>query len=211
MSGPLRIGALLSGGGRTLLNIQDAIDEGRLDAEVVVVITSRASAAGVERARARGLDVRVATTHALGSVEAVDDAITRWLLDAGVQLVCLCGYLRLLRIDEALKGRVMNIHPALLPDYGGRGMFGDHVHRAVLEAGDTVSGCTVHFVDEVYDHGPTILQRRCPVEPDDTPGTLAARVFEQECVAYPEAIRLFAEERLRLVDGRVVIEGHPPS
>ena len=99
----------------------------------------------------------------------------------------------------------MNIHPALLPRFGGPGMYGHHVHRAVLRAGETVSGCTVHFVDEEYDHGPIILQRECPVLPDDSPETLAARVFEQECRAYPEAVRLFAEGRLHIRGERVEI------
>lgn len=202
MSAPLRIAALLSGGGRTLMNIADCIDEGRLNAEVAIVIASREKIAGVERARARGFDVRIARVRDFPTEGAMHDAITSWMLEKGVQLVCLCGYLRWVRIDEPFKGRVINIHPALLPDFGGKGMYGDHVHRAVLEAGRTTSGCTVHFVDEEYDHGPIVVQRRCPVREDDTVEALAARVFEQECLAYPEAIRLFAEGRVRLVQGR---------
>ncbi len=205
MSRPLRLAALLSGGGRTLLNIADHIDAGRLDAEVAIVVSSRTSAAGVKRASQRGLEVRLATRDRLGSEDAVHDTITTWLREAEVDLVCLCGYLRWLRIDEPFVGRVMNIHPALLPDFGGKGMHGEHVHRAVLEAGRSFSGCTVHFVDAQYDHGPIILQRCCPVEEGDEVETLAARVFEQECIAYPEAIRLFAEDRLRLLDSRVEI------
>jgi len=205
MSAPLRIAALLSGGGRTLMNIADCIDDGRLNAEVALVIASREKIAGVERARARGFDVRIARVRDFPTEGAMHDAITSWMLEKGVQLVCLCGYLRWLRIDEPFVGRVMNIHPALLPDFGGKGMYGDHVHRAVLAAGRTTSGCTVHFVDEHYDHGPTIVQRTCPVMADDTPDTLAARVFEQECIAYPEAISLFAEGRVRLVEGRAEI------
>jgi phosphoribosylglycinamide formyltransferase-1 len=205
MTEPLRIAALLSGGGRTLLNIADHIDDGRLNAEVAIVIASREKIAGVERARARGFDVRIARVRDFPTEEDMHDAITRWMVEKEVQLVCLCGYLRWVRIDEPFVGRVMNIHPALLPDFGGKGMYGEHVHRAVLAAGRTTSGCTVHFVDEHYDHGPTIVQRTCPVMADDTPHTLAARVFEQECLAYPEAIRLFAEGRVRLVKGRAEI------
>jgi phosphoribosylglycinamide formyltransferase-1 len=205
MEAPLRIAALLSGGGRTLMNIADEIDAGTLNAEVVLVIASREKIAGVERARARGFDVRIARRRDFETDNALHDAITRWMLEKDVQLVCLCGYLRWLRIDEPFKGRVINIHPALLPEFGGKGMYGEHVHRAVLEAGRTASGCTVHFVDEQYDHGPTIVQRTCPVRPDDTVDTLAARVFEQECIAYPEAIRLFAGGRARLVAGRAEI------
>jgi len=205
MSSPLRIAALLSGGGRTLMNIADRIDDGRLNAEAALVIASREKIAGVERARARGFDVRIARVRDFPTEGAMHDAITSWMLEKDVQLICLCGYLRWLRIDEPFVGRVMNIHPALLPDFGGKGMYGDHVHRAVLAAGRTTSGCTVHFVDEHYDHGPTIVQRTCPVMADDTPDTLAARVFEQECIAYPEAISLFAEGRVRLVEGRAEI------
>jgi folate-dependent phosphoribosylglycinamide formyltransferase PurN len=104
-----------------------------------------------------------------------------------VELVCLAGYLRRFRVD-AWRGRTLNIHPALLPDFGGQGMFGTHVHAAVLAAGRTETGCTVHWVDEEYDHGATLVQRRCPVLPGDTAETLAARVFAEECVAYPQAV-----------------------
>ena len=183
MSGPLRLGALLSGGGRTLLNLADHIADGTLPASIAVVIASRPDAPGVARARDRGLDVRVArpTMH---------DQITAALREHEVDLVCLCGYLHWLRVDEPFADRVINIHPALLPDFGGTGMYGLRVHRAVLEAERDVSGCTVHFVDDQYDHGPIILQRTCPVLPGDDAQTLADRVFEQECIAYPDAIRL---------------------
>jgi formyltetrahydrofolate-dependent phosphoribosylglycinamide formyltransferase len=205
MSTPLRLGALISGGGRTVLNLADRIDDGSLNATIALVISSRASVAGVERARQRGLEVRVAARRDFESDDGLHDAITSWLLEHDVQLVCLCGYLRWFRIDEPYRGRAMNIHPALLPDFGGKGMYGEAVHRAVLASGTKVSGCTVHFLDERYDHGPIILQRECPVIPGDDEHTLAARVFEQECIAYPEAIRLFAAGRLRLEDDQVKI------
>ncbi|UCD76387.1 MAG: phosphoribosylglycinamide formyltransferase [Phycisphaerales bacterium] len=205
MSQPLRIGALLSGGGRTLMNIADRIDNGSLNAEVVLVISSRTSASGVERSQDRGFEVRVARKKDFETEDALHDAITAWLLEKEVDLVCLCGYLRWFRLDPPFVGKVMNIHPALLPDFGGKGMYGEHVHRAVIAAGKTESGCTVHFVDDRYDHGPTIVQRKCPVLPDDDADSLAARVFEQECLAYPEAIRLFAEKRVRLVEGKIEI------
>ncbi len=199
---PLRIAALISGGGRTVMNIADHIDDGRLNAEIVLVISSRGSAAGVELARRRGFDERVAKLSDNATEADLHDAITSWLLEKEVDLVCLCGYLRMFRIDEPFRDKVMNIHPALLPDFGGKGMYGEHVHRAVLASGRTVSGCTVHFVDEQYDHGAIILQHTCPVRPDDDEDTLAARVFEQECIAYPEAIKIFAENRLRSVEGQ---------
>ncbi len=205
MARQLRIGALLSGGGRTLMNIADRIDDGALPAEIALVIASRGNIAGVERAQKRGFDVRIARMKDHDSESALHDTITRWLLEKEVELVCLCGYLRMFRIDPPLAGKVMNIHPALLPDFGGKGMYGDHVHQAVLDSGRDESGCTVHFVDEKYDHGPIILQRKCPVETGDTVDTLAARVFEQECIAYPEAINLYAQQRLTINGDRVII------
>lgn len=203
-SEPLRLGCLISGGGRTLLNLCDRIDDGMLNAEAALVIASRAEAAGVERARQRGLPVRIAACGDFASEPAMHDAITRWLLEAQVELACLCGYLRWMRVDPPLTGKVVNIHPALLPAFGGQGMHGERVHAAVLASGAKESGCSVHFVDEQYDHGPIILQRRCPVLPGDTVDSLAARVFEQECQAYPEAIALFAEGRVKVEHGQVV-------
>lgn len=205
MSAPLRIAALISGGGRTLMNIVDRIDAGVLPAQVELVISSRSSATGNELARGRGLDVRVATISECGDENAVHDTISSALRECRIDLVCLCGYLRWFRVDPEYRERVMNIHPALLPDFGGKGMHGAAVHRAVLAAQRRFSGCTVHFVDEHYDHGPTIVQRVCPVLPDDDPDTLATRVFEQECLAYPHAIELFAAQRLRCAHGRVEV------
>jgi formyltetrahydrofolate-dependent phosphoribosylglycinamide formyltransferase len=209
MATPLRLGALVSGGGRTLLNLADRIADGALPAEIALVIASRQRAPAVGRARDRGLEVRIAAPGEFESDEQRHDAITSWLLQRRVQLVCLCGYMRWFRIDEPFRGRAMNIHPALLPSFGGKGMYGPRVHHAVLAAGAKVSGCTVHFLDEKYDHGPIILQRECPVLPGDDEHTLAARVFAQECIAYPEAIRLFAEGRLRLEGDGVKILSAP--
>lgn len=184
---PARLAVLLSGGGRTLLNLADQIDAGRLDAEVALVIASR-ECAGAERARARGFPVEVVP----GVIPATQ--LEHHLRRARIAWVVLAGYLKLVHVPPAYAGRVVNIHPALLPRHGGRGLYGHRVHEAVLAAGDAESGCTVHLVDAEYDHGPTVLQRRCPVLPGDTPDSLAARVFEQECLAYPEALRnLFRE------------------
>ncbi|MBS3734823.1 MAG: phosphoribosylglycinamide formyltransferase [Phycisphaerae bacterium] len=203
----LRLGVLLSGGGRTLLNLLDEIDAGRLDAEVAVVIASRACA-GAERARARGLDVRVVAYRSFvadggADVDGYSAAIVAPLDEANVDLVLEAGLLSFWRIPSRYLGRVMNIHPALLPSFGGQGMHGRHVHEAVLAAGCKVSGCTVHFANNEYDAGPIIAQRCVPVREDDDADALAARVFEQECIAYPEAVRLFAAGRLRIEDGRV--------
>ncbi|HRP62982.1 MAG TPA: phosphoribosylglycinamide formyltransferase [Phycisphaerales bacterium] len=196
---PLRIAGMISGGGRTLMNLASHIDRGELAASIELVIASRENIAGVALARERGLDVRILPKN------APDDHITRWLLEKNIDLVCMAGYLRLMRVDPPFRGRVMNIHPSLLPKFGGRGMYGLYVHRAVLAAGEKVSGCTVHFVDEQYDRGPIILQRTCPVLPSDDEHTLAARVFEQECLAYPEAVQLFAAGRLTIERGTVRI------
>jgi folate-dependent phosphoribosylglycinamide formyltransferase PurN len=184
-AGPVRIGALASRGGRTVANVADACARGELDARVAVCVVTRAEAGAAEQSRARGIPVEVVAPEPAASF---DDRIDAALCAHGVELVCLCGYLRRFRVD-AWRGRTLNIHPALLPDFGGTGMWGEHVHRAVLAAGRRESGCTVHWVDEDYDHGATVLQRRCPVEPGDTPEVLAARVFREECLAYPDAIR----------------------
>jgi len=198
----LRLAALISGGGRTLLNILDKIKAGELPAQVVQVVASN-DCPGVARAAAAGLSVRVIRRKDFAGPDAFSDAVTSIVRTAGADLVVAAGFLQLWKFPESFNGRVMNIHPALLPSFGGKGLYGHRVHEAVLAAGCKVSGCTVHFCDLLYDHGPIILQRTVPVLAGDTPDTLAARVFEQELVAYPEAIRFFAEGRLR-VEGQAV-------
>ncbi len=202
---PIRLGVLISGGGTTLLNIVDCIKKGSLNAEVAVVISSRSTVAGVERAKAAGLDVKIIRTKDYPDIDDFSRCIEKELLAAKVDLVIQGGWLCLWKIPASLENKVMNIHPALLPSFGGQGMWGHHVHQAVLKKGCKVSGCTVHFCTNEYDSGPIIIQLCCPVKDDDTPDTLASRVFEQECVAYPEAIRLFAEGKLKIENGRVKI------
>ncbi|MCB9850905.1 MAG: phosphoribosylglycinamide formyltransferase [Phycisphaerales bacterium] len=192
---PLRIGGLVSGGGRTILNLHECITRGELDARVAVVISSRASAGAVARCRDAGLPVEVVERSAHPGPE-FHARIAELLRAARVELVCMGGFLSRWEIPSDFAGRVINIHPALLPKFGGKGYYGDHVHRAVLDAGEAESGCTVHFADDQYDHGPTILQRRVPVLPGDTVDALAHRVFEQEIVAYPEAVRMLIESRV---------------
>ena len=189
MSSPLEIGALLSGEGRSVLNLARRIRESDLHAEIKVVIAHDASLAGVARCREIGLDVRIVSEK---DRDACSDAIDVILGEAQVELICLCGYLRRFRVGDLWDGRVVNIHPSLLPDFGGKGMYGRRVHRAVLDAGREETGCTVHWVDEAYDRGPIILQKRCAVLEDDDEETLAARVFELECMAYPEALERIA-------------------
>lgn len=200
---PLRLGVLIGGGGRTLLNLVDRIRDEAIPAVISCVLATREDLPGVARARDRGLEVAILPALDRRAPDAFHEALTQRLVDAEVELVCLAGYMRWLRVDHPFRGRVMNIHPALLPAFGGKGMYGEHVHRAVLDYGAKISGCTVHFVDEEYDRGPIIVQRSCPVREDDTPHTLAARVFEEECAAYPHALRLFAEGRLA-IEGRIV-------
>ena len=199
-----RLVANFSGGGRTVVNLVDRIEAGALDAEIALAVTDR-DCSGIARIEARGVPVReVPWTK---GTTAEDYAARVWPVidEARPDLVCNCGFLRLLVVPPAWDNRIMNIHPALLPNFGGKGMWGDHVHRAVLAAGAKESGCTVHFVTNEYDAGPIILQKRVPVLADDTVETLAARVFAEECEAYPEAIRLYGAGRLHVEDGKVVV------
>lgn len=203
---PVRLGVLISGGGTTLINILEHIKTGRLNAEVALVISSRSAVAGVERAKNAGLDVKIIRQKDLPDIDLFSKKIEDELAAAKVDLVIQGGWLCLWKIPPRYENRVMNIHPALLPSFGGKGMWGHHVHQAVLAAGCKVSGCTVHFCTNQYDKGPIIVQRCCPVEENDTPDTLAARVFEQECIAYPQAIKLFADGKLAVKDNIVKIK-----
>jgi len=187
---PARLAILISGSGRTLENLAHAIENGELEAAIVLVISSRSKVKGIERANWLGIPCEVIRRSDFADDAAFSEANFARIRDAGANLVCLAGYLRLLSIPPDYEGRVINIHPALLPEFGGRGMYGERVHEAVLRAGRTESGCTVHYADNEYDHGEIILQRRVPVHAGDTPATLADRIFEQECIAYPQAIRL---------------------
>jgi phosphoribosylglycinamide formyltransferase-1 len=193
---PIRLGVLISGGGTTLINILKYINQGRLNAKVAVVISSRSTVTGVEKAKNAGLDVRIIRKKDYAGVDEFSKRIEEELVAANVDLVIQGGWLCLWKIPARYEHRVMNIHPALLPSFGGKGMWGHHVHEAVLKAGCKASGCTVHFCTNEYDKGPIIIQRTCEVVNDDTPNTLATRVFEQECIAYPQAIQLFAEGKL---------------
>ena len=198
----IRLVPLVSGGGRTVLNLLDRIQQGRLAAEIPLVLVDRDCAA-IGRIEARR--VKVEKIPWPGTPEAWAARAWPRIETARADLVLACGFLRLLVLPPRWLGKVMNIHPGLLPRFGGKGLYGERVHATVLTSGEKESGCTVHFVDSEYDHGPKILERRVPVLPGDTVESLAARVFEAECEAYPEAIRLFAEGRLRIDNGKVVI------
>ena len=196
---PVRLACLISGGGRTALNLHEKIAAGELDAEIVAVLADR-PCTGARRCEAAGLPVTRATRRTAA------DAANRLFTETGADLMLLCGFLSKLPIGDRLAGRVMNIHPSLLPAFGGPGMYGDRVHRAALERGVKVSGCTVHLVTDEYDAGPIVLQRAVPVESTDDPATLATRVFEAEREALPEAVRLWAGGRLRVEGRRVLID-----
>jgi len=199
----LPLGVMISGGGRSLQNLIDCIAAGTLRARIAVVIASLSKIKGVQIAREAGLPVEIIRKQDFADVASFSGAIVQALEAHRVSLAVQAGWTCFWQMPERWLGRVMNIHPALLPKYGGKGYFGHHVHEAVLAAGDAESGCTVHFANNEYDAGPIILQRKVPVLPGDSADVLAARVFEQERIAYPAAIQLFAENKLKL-QGNVV-------
>lgn len=201
MPKPIRLAILISGGGTTLQNLLDRIAAGRLNAAIAGVVSSRADAFGIERAKKAGVPVTVVPARSPRFADEVWSAVRSFAPD----LVCFAGWLRLLPIPADYRLKVLNIHPALLPAFGGRGMYGRRVHEAVLACGAKVSGCTVHFADDSYDTGPILVQKCVPVKEGDDPDTLAARVFTAECEAYPEAIELMASGRVNVLSGRVVI------
>ncbi len=203
MEQPLRIAVLLSANGTTLQNLLDRGAAGRLAGQVVLVVSNHGDAYGLVRAEQAGIPTAVVERRECATRDEFGERIFALCREARAGLVCLAGFLQLLPIPEDFQGRVMNIHPALIPAFCGKGYYGHHVHEAVLAYGAKVSGCTVHFTDNLYDHGPIILQRSVPVLEDDTADSLAERVFREECAAYPEAIHLFAAGRLR-VEGRRV-------
>lgn len=198
-----RLGVLLSGSGRTLENLFERIADGSLRAEVALVMSSKASALGLERAAKRGVPTAVVEPARGQSAADYSRALFERLREARVDLVVLAGFLRVIEVPPDFAGRILNIHPALLPAFGGAGMWGHHVHEAVLASGVRTSGCTVHYVTNEIDGGPIVLQRSCEVREDDTPDSLAARVFEEEKRAYPEAIALHLDGRLRIEGGVV--------
>ncbi len=202
---PIRLAVLLSGSGTTLQNLLDRIAAGRLQASVRLVVSNRVDAMGLWRAEKAGIPTAVVVRKDHPSVESFSEAIFAACRRAEADLVLLAGFLQLIHVPADYAGRVMNIHPSLIPAFCGKGFYGHHVHEAVLQSGVKVSGCTVHFADNVYDRGPIILQRTVHVLDDDTADSLAARVFEQECEAYPEAVQLFSEGRLRIEGRRVRI------
>ena len=202
----IKIVVLASGRGTNLQAIIDACEQGEIDGRIIAVISDRQDAYALERARKHGIKDIFLNPKGLKREEYNKKLLA--LLDSlSPDLIVLAGYMRILSpfIVEKYLGKIMNIHPALLPSFGGKGYYGERVHRAVLEYGCKVSGCTVHFVDEKVDHGPIIVQRCVPVLENDTPETLAERVLIEEHKALVEAVKLFAEGRLRIEGRRVRI------
>jgi phosphoribosylglycinamide formyltransferase-1 len=211
MATPIRLVTLISGGGTTLQNLIDRIALGKLQAQITGVVSSKADIFGLERAQRAGLPVTVVASdkresHGLERV-SYSDRVWAAIRSFNPDLVCFTGWLHLLSIPQEFRQKVLNIHPSLLPAFGGKGMYGKRVHEAVLAAGVKVSGCTVHFADDTYDTGPILIQKCVPVHEADNPDTLAARVFQAECEAYPEAINLIAAGRVTVEGRRVVISG----
>jgi phosphoribosylglycinamide formyltransferase-1 len=201
MAKQVSIGVLISGSGTNLQAIIDAIEAKRLDATIKLVLSNKAHAHGLSRARSHGIPTEVLDHKSYASREAYDQAMVDLLRDRGVELIALAGFMRLLSppFIKAYANRIMNIHPALLPSFPGL-----QVQKKAVEHGVRFSGCTVHFVNEECDQGPIIIQAVVPVFSDDTEQSLAARILEQEHRIYPRAIQLYAEGRLR-IDGRKVI------
>lgn len=185
-----KLAVFISGGGTGLQSVIDASARGDLAAEVVWVVSSTKKAYGLERAAKAGIEASVFRPRKDADPDAVGERLLGKLKDRGVEYIALAGYLRLLpeKVVRGYKHRIVNIHPALLPKYGGKGMYGHHVHEAVITSGDKESGPTVHLVDEIYDNGRILEQVRVPVLPDDTPETLAARVLKEEHKLYPRVI-----------------------
>lgn len=203
---PLRLAICASGRGSNFQAILDAIRAGTVDAHVEMVISNNLNAGVMEVARRSGIPtVHLDERH----YSCVEEFAQRWLVELSqrsVNFVALAGYLKKVPVGvvHAFRNRIVNVHPALLPSFGGPGLYGQHVHEAVLARGCKVSGATVHIVDEEYDNGPIVLQRCVDVQDDDTPETLAERVLKIEHQIYPEALQLFAKNRVRVEGGRVV-------
>ena len=199
----LKVAVFLSGNGSTLENIFNEIDAKRLDAEIVCVLSSREDAYGLERARQRDIPALTVPRKQFSDADSFGAAVWEAVDPYEPSLVVLAGFMCLITVPERYRNRMMNVHPALIPAFCGKGMYGERVHRSVLEMGAKVTGVTVHFVDAEYDNGPIIVQRAVEVLEDDTPESLAQRVQAREREIYPQAIQLFAQGRLEVEDRQV--------
>ena len=207
----LKIAVLISGGGRTLKNFIDLAATGELPIEIFMIVSSSSKAGGLQISAEAGIPALVVDRGGFPAGEAGDEWYGKCIFDAcrdsGVEYVVMAGFLKLAPVPEDFANRVVNIHPALLPAFGGHGMYGHRVHQAVLDYGAKITGCTVHFVDNEYDRGPVIWQQPVPVFPDDTADSLAARVFLAEKEAYPHVLKLLAAGKIRVEGRKVSIVG----
>jgi phosphoribosylglycinamide formyltransferase-1 len=200
---PLKLAVLISGGGRTLKNFIDLAAEGDLPVDIRLVVSSSAKAGGLQFAEDANIPTAVFSRRGFESDAEYGDAIFSACREADVDYVAMAGFLKLAPIPEDFANRVINIHPALIPAFCGHGMYGHHVHQAVLDYGAKITGCTVHFVDNDYDRGPIIWQQPVPVFDDDDADSLASRVFQAEKEAFPHVLKLLAAGKI-LVEGRRV-------
>ncbi len=204
----MNIAVFASGRGSNLMAILNAIKKGVLKAKISVVISNNSNAGALEIARANGIDALHISRKQFSSDEEYVKKILDELRSRNVQLIVLAGYMKKIppEVIKEYPNRILNIHPALLPAFGGQGMYGLNVHKAVIESGVKITGVTVHIVDEEYDHGPIVMQRAVEVKDDDTPETLAQRVLEVEHEVYPQAIKLFVEEKVKVLGRKVLIQ-----
>ncbi len=204
----LNLVVLASGGGTNLQAIIDHIEAGKLSAQIKAVISNNSKSGALERARNHNIPAIHLSHKRFATSDEFDQKLLSVLKENETDIVVLAGYMKMLSpvIVREYKNRIINIHPALLPSFGGSGMYGIHVHETVIKAGVKVSGVTVHLVDEIYDHGAIVIQKTVPVKDDDTPESLAERVLKVEHQAYSEALQLFAEERVEIKDNRTFIK-----
>lgn len=204
----LNLAVLCSGGGTNLQALIDAIEKGELFAKIKIVISNNSNAFALERARKHNISALHLSHKQFATPEEFDQRLLEVLRQNQIDMIILAGYMKMLSptIIRAYKNRILNIHPALLPHFGGPGMYGMHVHEAVIKSGVKITGVTVHIVDEVYDHGAIVMQQSVEVKDDDTPETLAERVLKIEHDTYKKAIQLFSEERVEIKDNRAYIK-----
>ena len=209
--GQMRVAVLASGGGSNLQQLLDRFpdrDDSGKNARICLLITDRHGIGAIERARKAGVPVEVIPPRDYASPDSFGAQLLELFREHGVELIVLAGYLKMIpdNLVSAFSNRIVNIHPALLPAFGGKGMYGHHVHEAVLASGVKLSGCTVHFVNDQYDRGPIIAQRAVPVYHDDTPEDVAARVLVQEHRLLPEVVELIAAGRVRVRENIVEVD-----
>ena len=203
MQNPLRISVLISGGGTTLKNLIDRIAAKSLNASIELVVSNNPNAGGLQFARDAGINTKVISHKDFGDRQSFSNAIYDSIRETESELVVMGGFLRQLSIPEDFENRIINIHPSLIPAFCGKGFYGSKVHQGVLDYGCKLTGCTVHYVDDHYDHGPIIAQQSVAVDPDDDAKSLAARVFAAECELLPAVINQIASGNVS-IDGRVV-------